>query len=469
MIDINKKPSFSRPTRPSQSDKKTGSPSRRFGKENESKLVWKQNNSSTNIRMMTMRQGVSERVMHEQPCKIIEKCGSCPSLDLSYKTQLQQKTADFKARLLKAGDEFSKSIVKDCIESEEKYGYKHHIKMVVSEHTSLSSSQFSSHANAKRWIDLGIYNQSSNEVVDTGRCPIQTNVMNDITAYIRTGIRIHNVSVYTPKQKNGLLHCVIVRSSHYTRQAQVTFVVTKADLNLLRPFARDISEKFMNIQGVFMQIASPEQQINNQDVANDQELKIIVGQDLIEEKYSDLLLKYSAASFMPSNTLMANRIYNRIEELSELTGKETIIDLFCGAGGISLSLARSAKEVIGIDHSSSAIKDATRNAKSNNLSNVGFYEGEISAVISQLIESKRIHKVDVVVINPPKNGCGSNTIEQLKKVEPKVILYLSSFFGSLFKDLKSFVNAGYTPVIFEPYDTFPGTDNYEVLCYLVKN
>jgi len=466
MIDLNKKPAFSRSSRPSSSDRNsTRNPSRKFSKENESKLVWKQNNSTPNIRMMTMRQGVSERVMHEQPCKILEKCGSCPSLDLAYKTQLQQKTADFKSRLLKAGDEFQRSIVKDCIESEEKFGYKHHVKMVASEHSGLKSSQFSNFANPKRWIDLGVYNQSSNEVVDTGRCPIQTNVMNDISAYIRTGIRVHNVSVYTPKQKDGLLHCVILRSSHYTRQAQVTFVVTKADLNLLRPFARDISEKFTNIQGVFMQVASPDQNEEKQE----QELKLLVGQDLIEEKYSDIILKFSAASFMPTNTLMARRIYNRIEELAELTGKETVIDLYCGAGGVSLALARSSREVIGVDNSSFAIKDAIRNAKSNNISNVGFYEGESSNIISKLIDEKRIYKADVIVMNPPKNGCGMNTIEQIKKLEPKAVLYLSSFFSSMLKDLKSFAVHGYTPVIFEPFDTFPGTDNYEVLCYLVKN
>ena len=465
MKDLNKKPTFSRSNRPPSSEKKIGGDFHKINKENKNTLVWKQNNSTTNIRMMTTRQGVSERVIHEQPCKILDKCGSCPSLDLPYKNQLQQKTADFKSRLTSAGEEFSKSIVKDCIESEEKFGYRHHIKMVVSEHVSINSSGFSNIANPKRWIDLGIYNQSSNEVVDTGRCPIQTNVMNDISAYIRTGIRVHNISVYTPKQKNGLLHCVTLRSSHFTRQAQVTFIVTKPDLNLFKPFARDISEKFMNIQGVFLQVASPNQ---NEDLSQNQELILLAGQNLIEEKYNDLLFKYSASSFMPPNSLIANRIYNRIEELAELTGKETFLDLYCGAGGVSLSLARSSSEVIAIDPSSIAIKDANRNAKLNHISNAGFYEGNINTVIQKLKDDKRIQNVDIVFINPPKNGCEDHTIELIKSLNPRAVLYLSSF-NSMFKDLKSFAQHGYNSIIFEPYDTFPGTNKYEVLCYLVKN
>ncbi len=469
MSDFNKQRSPSNLGRVARTDKSQSSSSKRFKRESENKLEWKENkNSALNIRMMTTRFGVSERVMHEQPCRILEKCGSCPSLDFPYKTQIAQKTADFKSRLQKAGGEFASIIVKDCVESEERLGYRHTAKLVVSEHLSISNNQFPSHTNGKRWIDLGIYKQSNNEVVDIGRCPIQTNIMNDISAYLRTGIRIHNISVYTPRQKTGLLHCIILRSSHHTRQAQVTFVVTKPDVNLLRPFARDISEKFMNIQGVFMQVASPGKSQSNEEEKQDGELKLLVGQDLLEEKYGDLLLKFSAASYMPVNSLLASRIYNRIEELSELTGKETVLDLYSGSGGISLALARASQEVIAIDSSSFCIKDCIRNTKSNEISNVGSYEGKVEDILPVLLQEKRIQKADIVVMNPSRQGCGSVVAEQIKKLEPRTIFYLSSFFDPMFKDLKSFINDGYTPVFFEPYDTLPGTQNYEVLCYLVK-
>jgi 23S rRNA (uracil1939-C5)-methyltransferase len=469
MSDFNKQLSPSKFGHLPKTDKSPISPTKRYKRENENKLEWKENKNSTlNIRMMTTRFGVSERVMHEQPCRILEKCGSCPSLDFPYKTQLTQKTVDFKTRLEKAGEEFSSSIIKDCVESEERLGYRHTVKMVVSEHLGISNSKFSSHTNGKRWIDLGNYKQSTNEVVDTGRCPIQTNIMNDISAWLRTGIRIHNISIYTPRQKSGLLHCIILRSSHHTRQAQVTFVVTKPDVNLLRPFARDISEKFMNIQGVFMQVASPGKNQENDDEKREGELIILAGQDLLEEKYGDLLLKFSASSYMPVNSLLASRIYNRIEELSELTGKETVLDLYSGSGGISLTLARASKEVIAIDSSSYCIKDCLRNAKSNEISNIEFYHGKVENILYMLVQEKRIQKTDIVVMNPSRQGCGSNVVEQIKRLEPRAIFYLSSFFDPMFKELKSFVHYGYTPIFFEPYDTLPGTQNYEVLCYLVK-
>ncbi|APJ04222.1 23S rRNA (uracil(1939)-C(5))-methyltransferase RlmD [Silvanigrella aquatica] len=465
MNDNYKQRSSSRPSRSSQSDNRSSPQSSKYRRDEQKNIEWKAKKpSAPNIRMMTSRLGVSERVMHEQPCRILEKCGSCPILDFPYKNQLLQKTTDFKSRLQKASAIFSNTIVKDCVESELRLAYRHNVKMVVSEHAGLKNAKFSQIANEKRWIDLGMYRQSSNEVVDTGRCPIQTNIMNDISAWLRTGIRVHNISVYTPQQKDGLLHCIILRSSHYTRQVLVTFVVTKPALQILRPLARDISEKFMNIQGVFMQVAPP----NHSDDKQDPELKMIVGQDLLEEKYNDLFLNFSAASYMPVNSLVANRIYNRIEELAELTGKETVLDLYCGAGGISLTLARSAKEVLSIDSSVHCIKDAIRNAKRNEISNVGFYEGKVEEILPQLINEKRLQKADVVVVNPARQGCGPDVIEQIRKLEPKALFYLSSFFDPMFNDLKCFVDDGYSLVFFEPYDTLPGTNNYEVLCYLVK-
>lgn len=466
MSEFNKQRPSANSKRPPKAPKSP--PSRKFHRDEGNKLEWKEKNPALNIRMMTTRFGVSERVMHEQPCRILEKCGSCPILDFPYKTQLSHKTADLKSRLQKAGSAFASVIAKDCVESEERLGYRHNVKLVVSEHPSLSNNSFATPVNGKRWIDLGIYRQSTNEVVDIGRCPVQTNIMNDISAYLRTGIRVHNISVYTPRQKTGLLHCIILRSSHHTRQAQVTFVVTKPDINLLRSFARDISEKFMNIQGVFMQVAPPGKDQSNEDEKHGGELKLLAGQDLIEEKYGNLLLKFSAASYMPVNSLLANRIYNRIEELSELTGKETVLDLYSGSGGISLTLARASREVIAIDSSPYCIQDSIRNAKSNEISNAEFHEGQVEDILPQLIAKKRIQKADIVVINPSRKGCSSITAEQIKRLEPKSIFYLSSFFDPMFQDLESLIGYGYSPVFFEPYDTLPGTNNYEVLCYLIK-
>ncbi len=419
------------------------------------------------VRLITTKSGVSERVMHEEQCRVLEKCGSCPTLDISYKSQLMQKTADLKSRVQKAGSDFSTVVIKDCVESEDRLGYRHNVKLVVSERMSFGGRS-SQKEGTKRWIDLGFYRQSLNEVVDIGRCPIQSNTMNDIMGWLRTGIRLHNVSVYTLKNKTGLLQNVVIRTSRHTRQAILIFIVTKADLATLRPLARDIAEKYMNVQGIYMQVVTPGRSAQNEDEKINDNLTLIVGQDLLEEKFGNFVFKFSAASFMSINPMITNRIYSRIEELLELTGKETVVDLYSGAGGISLTLAQSAREVIGIDHSTSSIKDALRNAKINEVKNVDFYEGKVDEVLQKLNAEKRLQKADVVILNPARSGCEGKTIEHAVGLEPKTIVYLSTFFDILFRDLKSFKKAGYEPTIFEPFDTAPGTNNYEVLCYLTK-
>lgn len=455
MNEFNPKRNFSRSFERGQ--KKSDSSFQKKGKT--SSLTWKPARTQPlNIRMMTTKEGVSERVLHEQPCKIIEKCNYCPNLDLPYKTQLLQKTNDLKQKIHSENSLLQKIIIKDCVASEDRFGYRHQIKLIVSEHFS------SDPVSPKRWIDVGLYNQSINSVVDIGRCPVQTSLTNDIAAFFRTGIRLHNLSIYTPKNRSGLIHSIVVRTTHSTRQAQVIINITKDESQILKPLARELAEKIMNIQGVFVQIIQP---MHGEDNANFKVTKL-VGQDEIEEQYSEVNIKYSSSTYLPPNPRMYNKIFNRIIELSDLSGRETVLELNCGAGELSCLFASSARNVIAIDSSETALQDANKNARLNSIKNIGFYHGKISDKLDELIAAKILTTCDVIVLNSREERLNFFSLKKIVDLEPKTILCLASSAYDIVKIGKEVDEVGYKIVFIEPYDTFPGTDKVLSLCVIQK-
>lgn len=432
------------------------------------KLIWKEKkHTQSEIRMMTTRHGVSEKIIHEQPCRVLESCGSCPYLDLTYKNQLIQKTQDLKLRLNAVDTEFSSVIVKDCVASEDRFGYRHVVKLIVSEHGSVASESGAGSANAKRWIDLGFYHQSRNQVIDIGRCPIQTNSINDIVAWLHAAIRTHQITIYTPRNRAGLLKNIIFRASRHSKQVQIVLQLTKPADAPLRALARELAEKFMYVQGIFAQVTSADAKKN--DASEDSEFKLLVGQKLLEESYNDLIIKLSVATFLPVNPLLTANMYNRILGLSELNDKEIMINLNSGCAGIAMTLAREAKQVFAIDPSPSAIDDANRNAKQNGFNNISFHQGAVTQTLSQVVAQYQLQHVDVVVMNPPgRESYEQKVLDDVCLLNPRCIIYVSSFFDNMIEDLKYFIKQNYKIVFLEPYDMLPGTQNYDVLCYLIK-
>ncbi len=459
MKDTNSKRTFSKPS--DRSPKKRDDHFRK-GNSHADSLVWKPARSQPlNIRMMTTKEGVSERVIHEQPCKIIDKCGYCPYLDLPYKSQLQQKTNELKQKISADQSLASKVIIKDCIASEDRFGYRHQIKLMVSEHFS------SDPANPKRWIDVGLYNQSMNSVIDVGRCPVQTLLANDIAAFFRTGIRLHNLSIYTPKNKSGLIHSIVIRTTHTFRQAQVIIHVTKDESHLLKPLARELAEKIMNIQGVFTAVVHPQQ---NSSIDSLTQIKKLVGQDEIEETYNEFNIKYSPVTYLPANPRLFNKMFHRILELADLSTRETVVELNCGAGELSCILGNSAHKVIAIDSSETAIKDANKNARTNSIKNIAFYSGSLTEKLNELINTNIVNKCEVLIFNSRDEKFNINSsLDFISKLEPKTIFYLTSSANDLIHFGKELNKVGYKIVFVEPYDTFPGTNKLHSLCFIQKS
>ncbi len=417
---------------------------------------------ATPRRMTVNREGVPEKVLHETPCRILAACGSCPVLDVDYRTTLVLKSTDLKNRLAQAG--MSTVPVMDCNPSPERLSYRHTAKLVVSEEV---------HPTKGRFIRIGLYRPQSHEVIDIGKCPVQTEALNIVAGYLRYAFKEFDISIYNPRTRQGLIRYVVIRSSRQTKETLVTLVTSEDGKAKLRPLARDLREKIGFVKGVLEhinrsagnEIFNPEDSLVTDTITGN---VLLAGEDFLEDDLAGLNLKVSATSFFQVNPLVAEKLYFRIQELVSAHRGETILDLYCGVGAIALSLAQHAKSVIGIDETRSSIADAERNSRFNEINNAEFIAGRAEDILADILQKRHLKSIDVVTLNPSRRGCAPIVLEQVANLAPRAIVYMSCMPDTLIRDVNILASKGYKALFFEPYDMFPGTNHYEVLTLLER-
>ncbi|MBX9704234.1 MAG: methyltransferase domain-containing protein, partial [Silvanigrellaceae bacterium] len=182
-----------------------------------------------------------------------------------------------------------------------------------------------------------------------------------------------------------------------------------------------------------------------------------------------LTIKRSAQSYHFTNPAMMENIYARILEIADLTRSESMLHVYSGVGALCLALAAQAKSVVGIDESVFNTRDAEKNAKINNVKNVNFYHGKVEALLPQMVQDKLLSKEqDLIVLSPLHGSVSEQTIFDIVFLKPKKIIYLTSSPKKLVSQLSMFYREGYKALFFEIFDTYPGTNRYEVLCYFEK-
>ncbi len=253
-------------------------------------------------RLVTTQNGKSERILQQSVCSILETCGRCRLLDLPYHQQVYQKTEKTKDFLKKIGSIYQHVSVKDCVEAPEKLAYRHSVHLMVSEQ---APSRKEASAKTRR-IDIGFYQPSFKHVIDIGRCPIQNIHLNHIIAWIRTGIRIHKVSIQSKSNPSGILDSIILTATHTGNQIFLCFVVSKLHSASLRPLACDIASKFSNIRGIFMR--------TREDTEN-KNVKLLTGHTTLKENLNGITREKSVQDFFPANPAMTEKILKRIIEL----------------------------------------------------------------------------------------------------------------------------------------------------------
>jgi len=296
-----------------------------------------------------------------------------------------------------------------------------------------------------------------NKVIDTEVCLLHPPLGNDILAYIRQAIRCSELPPYGLKSHAGYWRFVMLRNSAFYGHWMVNIVTSSENTKAMESLANQLMEQYPDVVSVVNNITA-----RKSSVAIGESEVLVAGEPFFKERIGPYEFIISANSFFQTNSFGAQTLYDKTKEYADLQGHETVLDLYSGTGTIGIYLADSAKHVIGIEQVESAVKNAQRNCRINHISNCRFVQGDIKDKLPQLTE-----KPHVVVIDPPRAGMHKDVIQQVLRLAPERIVYVSCNPASLARDV-ALLSEVYDLLEVQPVDMFPHTYHIEAVAKLHK-
>lgn len=376
----------------------------------------------------------------ENDCPHFSKCGGCVFRHISYDAECSLKTNKVYETVKRIGgiDLRPQQIIADIIDR-----YRNKAQYPVAENGG-----------------VGFYAFHSHRIIECDDCILQPEIFSKITASVSRWINQYSISVYDEQKHKGLLRHVYIRKAEVTGEIMVAFVINGNSL----PFEKEIIEQLKSVCGDNLKSVQININKENTNVILGKECKTLFGSDYITDILCGIKVRLSALSFYQVNHTMAQKLYNKACEYANPNGKN-IIDLYCGAGTIGLSMAKEAKSIIGVEIVPEAIEDAKFNAKNNNIENARFICADALSAAEQLAEEGV--KADTVIVDPPRKGCAKEVIEIIvNNFAPKSVVYVSCDPATLARDIKIFGELGYKLMEYTPCDLFPRTSHVECVALL---
>ena len=373
-------------------------------------------------------------------CSCFSKCGGCDFMHIDYAYQLELKKNFVKSNMSRIGGiseneyEFEGIIPANSI-----YAYR-------------NKAQFPVGKNGRKTV-CGFYSKRSHEIVACDNCLIQSDDINRAVELVLEYADENRVSVYDERTHKGILRHVYIRRSN-SGDALMAVIVTNTEKSL--PNEDKLTEKLKQLKN----IKSIIQNINTKKtnlVLGDKN-RVIWGDEYIKTTIGELEFKISAHSFFQVNGEQTEKLYQKALEYAAPDG-DTVFDLYCGAGSISLFLAKRAKKVIGVEIVESAVENAKENAAMNGISNAEFYAGDCTEVVGKLIADGV--SADVVVVDPPRKGCSEELLKFISDISPKRLVYVSCNSATLARDAAILKNYGYNLKKLCAVDMFPNSGHTE--------
>lgn len=314
---------------------------------------------------------------------------------------------------------------------------------------------------------IGFFAPKTHTVCEAASCPISPKIFSEILEVLRTFFKQHDISVYDEVCGTGLLRHVYLRRGAVSGEILVTLVINGDTLPHSNELVKKLIDRFSDICGILLNI-------NREDtnVILGNEYKTLFGKDYITDTLAGAKLKITAPSFYQVNHGTATLIYEEARRLADLKNTDTLLDLYCGAGSIGLSMAEDAGELIGIEIIDSAVECARYNAKLCKKENAHFYTGDAKNAESLLLNAeKQMGKKilpDVIILDPPRAGCDKKLVDYTASLSPKRIVYISCNPTTLARDVKRFKVLGYNTSEVKPYDMFPMTGHVESVVCLTR-
>ena len=381
----------------------------------------------------------------EPKCPYFKYCGGCQLQHLAYEEQLNYKTQLVKDALERIGN-LDHVKVLQTIGMDEPWKYRNKAQFPV--------------GLIKDRLALGFYAPRSHNLINIDVCPIQHDIINRVTELVRRFIQTYHIPVYQESTHTGIIRHVVTRVGFRSNQLMV-ILVTNGELPRKKEFVSIIREGLPAVTSIIQNY-----QAERTNVVLGRKNQTLWGSDYIMDAIGDLKFKISPMSFYQINPIQTETLYNKTLEYADLTGRETVIDAYCGIGTISLFLARKAARIYGVEVIPQAIEDAKENARINGIENAEFLTGESEAVIPRL--SKLGVKADVVVVDPPRKGCDERLLQTIVEMSPKRMVYVSCNPATLARDLKYMAEHGYQVDEVQPVDMFPQTAHVECVTLMSR-
>ena len=376
-------------------------------------------------------------------------CRACAYRELTYARELTLKRELVASAFKKAG--LTDIKIRDLTPSPAVCGYRNKAQYPVSRE------------RHGEYI-IGFYAPKSHRVTEAASCPLAPSVFAELLELLRAYFERHEISVYDEKTHTGLLRHVYIRRGEVSGEILLTLVINGDSLPYSDELVTLVCESFPAVVGILLNVNTADTNV----VLGDEYITLF-GRDYIFDTLAGVRLKITAPSFYQVNREAAELLYLKARELAELRPGDTLLDLYCGAGSIGLSMAEDAGELIGIEIVESAVECARENATANGIKNAAFYAGDAadSARLLDVAERTRGEKIspDVVILDPPRAGSDERLLRYIARLSPRKIVYISCNPTTLARDVKVLAECGYEAGEVWPFDLFPMTGHVEsVVC-----
>ena len=389
-------------------------------------------------------------------CAFARKCGGCQIQEMSYEQQLAFKEKKVRGNLERIGGfapELLDRVTDPAVGMDEPFGYR-------------NKAQFPFGTDREGNPVTGFYAGRTHDIIANTDCALGVPVNREILEIILAFMKEYRIPSYDERTGQGLLRHVLIRYGFTTKEIMVCFVVNGSSI----PHVDELIRRLCGIDGMTSITLSPNTRQTN--VIMGDSYQILWGQGYITDYIGNVRYQISPLSFYQVNPVQTEKLYSLALEYADLKGGETVWDLYCGIGTISLFLAQRAGQVYGVEIVPQAIEDARRNAGINGIENAEFFVGKAEEVLPEYYEKyAREHvgesaRADVIVVDPPRKGCDEALLETIVKMQPERVVYVSCDSATLARDLKVLCGAGYELEKVRPVDMFPMTVHVETVVLL---
>lgn len=388
----------------------------------------------------------------EAKCPVARQCGGCQIQELSYEAQLTFKTKKVRGNLERIGG-FASELLDEVMEPicgmEMPFYYR-------------NKAQFPMGTDKEGRVVTGFYAGRTHQIIPNTECALGVPVNREILEVIVDFMNAYQVPAYEEETGRGLVRHILIRYGFTTKEIMVCLVINGDKI----PYADKLVDKLTQIEGMTSITYSVNKE--NTNVIMGKDIGVLWGQGYITDYIGDVKYQISPLSFFQVNPVQTEKLYGLALEYAGLKGEETVWDLYCGIGTISLFLAQNAKKVYGVEIVPEAIEDARNNAEINNIKNVEFFVGKAEEVLPEQYEKHQVY-ADVIVVDPPRKGCDEALLQTMVDMKPERIVYVSCDSATLARDLKYLCENGYELVKVRPVDQFPMTVHVETVALLEKS